>query len=80
MTTQQPITVSPDQELTQDTALSILIQGVRVAQSKGVYNIEEAELLSKCVRRFIKPQEQTDELTTNDDTITDDDNTNTVTI
>lgn len=46
-------------ELTQQQALEVLVSGVQVAQSKGVYNLQEAELISKACRVFIKPQHQT---------------------
>ena len=39
--------IDPNEELTQEKALSILIQSVNLAQSKGAYSFEEAELLSK---------------------------------
>ncbi len=47
--------INPNDDLTQEKALSVLIQAVNLAQSKGVYSFEEAELLSKCVRKFTTP-------------------------
>lgn len=41
-----PEILSPQQ------ALALLIQGVNFAQSKGVFNLQDAELLSKAVRTF----------------------------
>ena len=35
-------------------ALSCIIQGVQKAQSKGVYTLDEAELLSQAIKAFIK--------------------------
>lgn len=55
---QQPTRINLDEELNQEKALSILIQGVNLAQSKGVYSFEEAEIISKCVRRFTTPPNQ----------------------
>ena len=52
---QQPTRINLDDELNQEKALSILIQGVNLAQSKGVYSFEEAEIISKCVRKFTTP-------------------------
>lgn len=34
-------------------ALSVLIQGVQFAQSKGVFSLEDAELIAKAVRVFV---------------------------
>jgi hypothetical protein len=42
-------------ELTQDQALSVLIQGVRLAQKAGAYTIEDAELIAKAIKVFVKP-------------------------
>lgn len=36
-------------------ALLILVNAVRVAQSKGIYSLEEAELISKSIRAFMVP-------------------------
>ena len=36
----------------QETALKILIQGINLAQSRGAFNLPEAELLSKCIKMF----------------------------
>lgn len=44
-------------ELTQDQALSVLIQGVRLAQKAGAYTIEDAELIAKAIKVFVKPAE-----------------------
>ena len=40
------------QVTTQEQALSLLIQAVRVAQSKGVYAIEDAGLLAQAIGVF----------------------------
>lgn len=45
----------PD-KLTQQEALAILIQGVNVAQSKGVYSLDDAALIAKAVRTFVRPK------------------------
>lgn len=53
-------------ELTQQQALEVLISGVQVAQQKGSYNLQEAELISKACRVFVRqdqpppPQPPTD--------------------
>ncbi len=43
----------------QENSLKVLIQAVHMAQSRGVYTFEEAELLSKCIRKFVKTPEET---------------------
>ncbi len=49
------------QELTQQQALELLVSGVQAAQRKGAYNLEEAELLARACRVFVRqaPQEST---------------------
>lgn len=44
-------------DLSQQDALGILIQGVRFGQSKGIYSLEDAALLNKAVGVFIKKDE-----------------------
>jgi hypothetical protein len=44
-------------ELTQEQALSVLIQGVRLAQKAGAYTIEDAELIAKAIKVFVPKQE-----------------------
>ena len=41
----------------QETALRIIIQGVNLAQSRGSFSLNEAELLSKCIKMFKRPEE-----------------------
>ena len=41
-----------NQELTVSTAISVLIQGVEIAQKQGAYTLDDAELLSKAVKFF----------------------------
>lgn len=48
-------------ELTQSQAINVLIQGVRIAQSKGAFTLEDAELVSKAIRVFIPPTTDTQE-------------------
>lgn len=45
--------------LNRDQALQILIRAVQVAQSKGAYTLEDAELVSKAVRLFSSKPEIT---------------------
>lgn len=44
--------------LTQQQALEALIQGVVLGQKSGIYTLEDAELLSKAIRAFVKPGTQ----------------------
>ena len=66
MSSQQQI----PQELNQQQALELLVSGVQAAQRKGAYNLEEAELLARACRVFVRPappqapQESTQELQT----------------
>ena len=43
-------------ELNPQQAISVLIQAVNFAQSKGVYSLEDAEILSKAVKVFVKKE------------------------
>jgi hypothetical protein len=47
--------MSTQQELTQQQALELLVSGVQAAQRKGAYNLEEAELLARACRVFVRP-------------------------
>ena len=40
------------ENLTPQQALAILVQGVQFAQTKGIYSLTDAELISKAVRIF----------------------------
>lgn len=44
------------QQLNQAQAVNILIQAVRIAQSKGAYTLEDAELISQAIKVFIPPE------------------------
>lgn len=48
------------QELTQGQAVNVLIQAVRIAQAKGAFTLEDAELVAKAIRVFV-PTNQTPE-------------------
>jgi len=45
------------ENLTPQQALAILVQGVQFAQSKGIYSLTDAELISKAVRVFTNQPE-----------------------
>lgn len=40
-------------ELNQPQALQVLIEAARIAQSKGVFTLDDAELVNKAIRAFI---------------------------
>ena len=51
------------QELTQGQAVNVLIQAARIAQSKGAFTLEDAELVAKAIRVFVpanQPEDGTD--------------------
>ena len=56
MATQQTTTQIPE-TLTQQQAIGLLVQGVQIAQQRGAYNLEEAELIAIAIRAF-KPQSE----------------------
>lgn len=45
-------------ELNPQQAISVLIQAVNFAQSKGIYSLEDAEILSKAVKVFVKKEDK----------------------
>jgi len=62
---------NPEQEpivgaLNGQQALNVLIQAVRIAQGKGAYTIEDAELISKAIKVFVPPTPAGEEGTEND--------------
>ena len=67
--------VDPKTGLTQHQALELLIQGVKVGQTKGSYNLDEAALLSRAVKTFLKQPQNNDTSTEqNNDTSTEQNN------
>lgn len=42
-------------QFTQEQALSVLVQAVKIAQSKGAFTLEDAEVIAKAVKVFEKP-------------------------
>jgi hypothetical protein len=53
-------------QLNQAQAIDVLIQAARLAQAKGAYTLEDAELVSRAIKVFIpeKQVEPTDETET----------------
>ena len=42
-------------QLNGQQALNVLIQAVRIAQGKGAYTIEDAEMISRAIKVFVPP-------------------------
>lgn len=62
-TTQETQTVPQfPTELNPQQAISVLIQAVNFAQSKGIYSLEDAEILSKAVKVFVKKEAPKEEI------------------
>ena len=49
-----------EQELTQGQAVNVLIQAARIAQGKGAFTLEDAELVSRAIKVFIASSKNTD--------------------
>jgi hypothetical protein len=45
------------QEMNQGQAVNVLIQAARIAQQKGAFTLEDAELVAKAIRVFVPPTE-----------------------
>lgn len=43
------------QEMNQGQAVNVLIQAARIAQQKGAFTLEDAEMVSKAIRVFVPP-------------------------
>ena len=63
---QNPEEVNPTGELNGQQALNVLIQAVRIAQGKGAYTIEDAELISRAIKVFVLPTPAGEEGTATD--------------
>jgi hypothetical protein len=63
---QNPEEVNPTGELNGQQALNVLIQAVRIAQGKGAYTIEDAELISRAIKVFVPPTPAGEEGTATD--------------
>ena len=47
-------------DLTPQQALNVLVQAVKIAQSKGAYTLEDSEVIAKAVRVFATPEKAAD--------------------
>jgi hypothetical protein len=61
---QAPVTQTPSDEapmeipetLNQQQALQVLVDAARVSQSKGVFTLDDAELVNKAIKAFMQPK------------------------
>lgn len=44
-----------NEKLTEQQAMTVLVNAVRIGQKAGVYSIEEAELIAQAIRTFLPP-------------------------
>lgn len=49
------------QELNQAQSINVLIQAARIAQAKGAFTLEDAELVAKAIRVFVPQETSSDE-------------------
>lgn len=52
-------TKNKTEEMNQAQAINVLIQAARISQAKGAFTLEDAELVSKAIKVFIPPAEET---------------------
>jgi len=50
-----PEQVNPTGELNGQQALNVLIQAARIAQGKGAYTLEDAEIIARAIKVFVPP-------------------------
>jgi hypothetical protein len=43
------------EKLTQQQALQVLVDAARIAQSKGLFTLDDAELVNKAIKAFMPP-------------------------
>jgi hypothetical protein len=54
-TTPTPAQVKIPENLTPNQALQVLVDAARLAQQRGIFTLEDAELVSKAIRTFTAP-------------------------
>ena len=52
-----------NQEMNQGQAVNVLIQAARIAQGKGAFTLEDAEMVSKAIKLFVTAPEENAENT-----------------
>jgi hypothetical protein len=48
-------TVQIPEKLNQQQALQVLVDAARIAQSKGIFTLDDAELVNKAIKAFVAP-------------------------
>lgn len=51
-------TETTQQEMNQGQAVNVLIQAARIAQAKGAFTLEDAELVARAIKLFVPPAEE----------------------
>lgn len=46
------------EKLTHQQALQVLVDAARVAQSKGIFTLDDAELVNKAIKAFMPPAQE----------------------
>lgn len=53
---QSPVQPMPiPEKLSQQQALQVLVDAARIAQSKGIFTLDDAELVNKAIKAFMPP-------------------------
>lgn len=53
---QSPVQAMPiPEKLSQQQALQVLVDAARIAQSKGIFTLDDAELVNKAIKAFMPP-------------------------
>ncbi len=50
-----PVNTNIPETLNQQQALQVLVDAARVAQGKGIFTLDDAELVNKAIRAFLPP-------------------------
>lgn len=61
-------------ELNQQQSLNILIKAAQVAQSKGAFTLDDAEMINKAIRTFVPRDASKSEMTTQTEPETESEN------
>ena len=51
----QPQGMPIPETLTQQQALQVLVDAARISQSKGIFTLDDAELVNKAIKAFMAP-------------------------
>lgn len=53
--TKAPINMEIPERLNQQQALQVLVDAARAAQAKGIFTLDDAELVNKAIKAFMPP-------------------------